>query len=149
MTNRFCTHSSVIWYLFPSLLRNSGNKHQNNPLVSAETVRHSSTYIILYIFVRETTGERWFSSHESVMWKSIPWHDVIMWYTSMGMTSNIQPFNSHPQSYTWTKFNHVRVCKIKDDLPFRICFVGWALSKMIDEISRINAALRDLHQSAL
>ena len=34
--------------LFPSLLRNSGNKHKNNPLVSAETVRHSSTYIILY-----------------------------------------------------------------------------------------------------
>ena len=39
----------LFWYLFPSLLRNSGNKHQNNPLVSAETVRHSSTYIILYI----------------------------------------------------------------------------------------------------
>ena len=37
------------WYLFPSLLRNSGNNHQNNPLVSAETVRHSSTYIILYL----------------------------------------------------------------------------------------------------
>ena len=35
--------------LFPSLLRNSGNKHKNNPLVSAETVRHSSTYIILYV----------------------------------------------------------------------------------------------------
>ena len=30
-------------------LRNSGNKHQNTPLVSAETVRHSSAYIILYI----------------------------------------------------------------------------------------------------
>ena len=26
------------------------NKHQNNPLVSAETVRHTSAYIILYIF---------------------------------------------------------------------------------------------------
>ena len=38
----------LFWFLFPSLLRNSGNKHQNNPLVSAETVRHSSTYIILY-----------------------------------------------------------------------------------------------------
>ena len=34
--------------LFPSLLRNSENKHQNNPLVSAETARHSSSYIILY-----------------------------------------------------------------------------------------------------
>ena len=35
--------------LFPSLLHNSGNKHENNPLVSAETVRYSSTYIILYV----------------------------------------------------------------------------------------------------
>ena len=40
--------SMLLWYLFPSMLRNSGNKHKNNPLVSAETVRHSSTYIILY-----------------------------------------------------------------------------------------------------
>ena len=40
----------LVWYLFPSLLRNSGNKHQNNPLVSTETVRrHSITYIILYL----------------------------------------------------------------------------------------------------
>ena len=39
----------LFWCLFPSLLRNSGNKHQNNPLVSAKTVRHASTYIILYI----------------------------------------------------------------------------------------------------
>ena len=39
----------LLWCLFPSLLRNSGNKHQNNLLVSAETVRHSCTYIILYV----------------------------------------------------------------------------------------------------
>ena len=37
--------------LFPSLLRNSGNKHQNNPLLSALTVRHASTCIILYIYM--------------------------------------------------------------------------------------------------
>ena len=39
-----------VWFLclFPSLLRNSGNKHKNNPLVRAETVCHSITYIILY-----------------------------------------------------------------------------------------------------
>ena len=43
MTNRVLS-----WYLFPSLLRNSRNKHQNNPLVSAEAVRHENTYIILY-----------------------------------------------------------------------------------------------------
>ena len=41
--------SVLFWCLFPSLLRNSGNKHQNNTLVSAKTVRHASTYIILYI----------------------------------------------------------------------------------------------------
>ena len=39
----------LFWYLFPSLLRNSGNKHQNNLIMSTETVHHSSTYIILYI----------------------------------------------------------------------------------------------------
>ena len=46
-------HSIVIWCLFPSL-RNSGNKHQNNPLVNAYTVRHSSTYIILHNFMDDT-----------------------------------------------------------------------------------------------
>ena len=44
----------LFWCLFPSLLHNAGNKHQNNPLVSAETVRHSSTYIILYITLQPT-----------------------------------------------------------------------------------------------
>ena len=39
----------LFWCLFPSLLRNLGNKHQNNPPVSAQTVRHASTYIILYL----------------------------------------------------------------------------------------------------
>ena len=32
-----------------SLLRNSGNKHQTYPLVSAEIVHHSSTYSIIYV----------------------------------------------------------------------------------------------------
>ena len=37
--------------LIPSF-RNAGNEHKNNPLVSAEAVtRHSSTFIILYIFI--------------------------------------------------------------------------------------------------
>ena len=38
-----------ILYLFPSLLRHLGEKHKNNPLTSAETVRHSSIYIVLYV----------------------------------------------------------------------------------------------------
>ena len=45
----------LFWYVFPSLLRNSGNKHQNNPLVSAETIRHSGSYIILSIYNVITT----------------------------------------------------------------------------------------------
>ena len=40
----------LFWYLFPSLLRNSGNKHHHNTLVNAETIRHSSAYIIPYVF---------------------------------------------------------------------------------------------------
>ena len=33
-----------------SLLRNSGNKHQNNiRLSAAETLRHESTYLILFL----------------------------------------------------------------------------------------------------
>ena len=39
----------LFWCLFPSLLQNSGNKHQNNPLVSAEKARHSRTEF-LYSF---------------------------------------------------------------------------------------------------
>ena len=42
-----CSLRVLFLQLFPSLLRNSGNKHKNNPVVSAETVRHSKTYIIL------------------------------------------------------------------------------------------------------
>ena len=41
----------LFWSFCPSLLHNSGNKHQNNPLVSALTVRHAITYIILYVFL--------------------------------------------------------------------------------------------------
>ena len=48
VTNVFALRALFL-YLFPSLLRNSGNKHKNNPLVSAETVRHSSMYNIPYL----------------------------------------------------------------------------------------------------
>ena len=46
----------LFWYLLPSLLRNSRNKHQNNPLVSAQRILHSSTYIILYVFISLCPG---------------------------------------------------------------------------------------------
>ena len=35
--------------LFPELRSNEGNKYQNNTRVGAETVRHESTYIILFL----------------------------------------------------------------------------------------------------
>ena len=35
--------------LFPELRSNEGNLHKNNTRVSAETVRHESTYIILFL----------------------------------------------------------------------------------------------------
>ena len=39
----------LFWCLFPELRSNEGNKHQNNARVSAYTVRHKSTYIILFL----------------------------------------------------------------------------------------------------
>ena len=39
----------LFWYLFPKLQSNKGNKHQNNTLVSAETVHHESTYNVLFL----------------------------------------------------------------------------------------------------
>ena len=39
----------LFWCLFPELRSNEGNKYQNNIRVSAETVRHESTYIILFL----------------------------------------------------------------------------------------------------
>ena len=49
VTNCFCVHSSDILVLISLELSNSGNKYKSSPLVSAETVRHASTYIILYL----------------------------------------------------------------------------------------------------
>ena len=39
----------LFWCLFPEFRSNEGNKHQNNTRVSAQTVRHKSTYIILFL----------------------------------------------------------------------------------------------------
>ena len=39
----------LFWCLFPVLRSNAGNKYQNNTRVSAETVRHESTYIIVFL----------------------------------------------------------------------------------------------------
>ena len=66
----------LIWYLFPELRSNEGNKHQNNPLVSAETVRHSTTYIILYVlayFIKWRYTQKkdfWVTSEAICQWLS-------------------------------------------------------------------------------
>ena len=39
----------LFWCLFSELRSNEGNGHQNTTPVSAETVRHASTYIILFL----------------------------------------------------------------------------------------------------
>ena len=39
----------LFWCLFHELRSNEGNKHQNNTRVSTGTVRHESTYIILFL----------------------------------------------------------------------------------------------------
>ena len=57
VTNCFCAHSSVIFvFFFPSLLRNLGNKHQNNPPEGTETVCHSSTLFSTYICISSYEG---------------------------------------------------------------------------------------------
>ena len=47
-TQNSLTRPHTAW-LFPSLLRNSGNSHEVRRLVSEFRIRHSSPYIILYI----------------------------------------------------------------------------------------------------
>ena len=39
----------LFWCLFPELRSNERNEHKNNTRVSAETVRHEGTYIILFL----------------------------------------------------------------------------------------------------
>ena len=44
-----CSREIYFCCLFSELRNDEGNKHQNNTRVSAETVRHKSTYIILFL----------------------------------------------------------------------------------------------------
>ena len=39
----------LFWCLFPELRSNDGNKQEHNTQVGTETVRHESTYIILFL----------------------------------------------------------------------------------------------------
>ena len=107
----------LVWYLFPLSLRNSGNKHQNNPLVSAETVRHSSTYIILHSFtdiicrhaivnhftcwMLSVEQDRWFADG---IFKSISFRYKFQWKLSNFITKG--PTHNKPslaQIMTWRR----------------------------------------------
>ena len=66
----------LFWCLFPSL-RNSGNKHQNNPLVNAYTVCHLSTYIILHNFMDDTLGVDSLPSRQLCLVTFLPHTDKI------------------------------------------------------------------------
>ena len=45
----FLRSRGLFWCLFLELRSNEGNKYQNNTRVGTETVRHESTYIILFL----------------------------------------------------------------------------------------------------
>ena len=51
VTNCFNAYERVFLCLFPELRSNEENKLKNNTQVSAETVRHESTYIISLILL--------------------------------------------------------------------------------------------------
>ena len=88
-------HTRVLfWCLFPELLRNSGNKHQNNTLVSASAVRHSSTYIIHYI------------SHEICTWLYCTWFCFVYIIVPCKSSWCIYPYpsglESNPEEYWYS-----------------------------------------------
>ena len=41
----------LFWYLFPSLLFNSGNKNQNNPLVNAQFATRPHILFSMYMYI--------------------------------------------------------------------------------------------------
>ena len=66
MTNYFSAHLSVILLCISLAASQLRNEHQNNPLVSAETVCHSSTYISVCLLAPMCGGKtprlQWYSS---------------------------------------------------------------------------------------
>ena len=72
----------LLWRLIPSLLRNSGNKHQKDPLVSAETVRHESSYIIIFVCYMD-----FMRASDNIVFKSIREYQGLRlwrWYPELG-----------------------------------------------------------------
>ena len=79
----------LFWCVFPLLLCNSGNKHQNNPHMSAYTIYYSCAIIILYIHVQEFVTQLicmtepifppGFNTNET--WQVKQWNVTYLWNT--------------------------------------------------------------------
>ena len=70
--------------LFPSVLSNSGNKHQNNPFLNAQIVHHSTPYIIPYIL--DLICENLFNPSRT---------ENLSMYNQVGLNSTISSRNKH------------------------------------------------------
>ena len=123
-----CAHSSVILLFIPSLPRNSGNKLQNDPLVSAETVCHSSTYIILYWFYYAT-----------ILTFDVRYNQTPLWHWSW----NLNTFEPYLPTLVWHLRIYLAMC------PCLLIIADYVLARFI-EIDKINTlhdilALNDIH----
>ena len=130
----------LFWYLFTSFLRNSGNKHQNNPLVSTETVHHSSTYITgsLYLFDSNMA----LSKHQAIIWTNV---DTVYWRIYAGLHEFIIPPASTKLKGGYTGFT-LSVCPSVDRMvsalylqqyslnPFHICTSYQATSEGVSRV---------------
>ena len=87
------TVSALTWVLFccllPLLLHNSGNRHQNNPLGSAETVCHSSTYIIHYL---SYNGPCWITYYCVIVMLSKNIQELCLIWTDIGSRGVTPPW---------------------------------------------------------
>ena len=107
----------LFWCLFPELLCNSGNKHQNNTRVSSETVCQESTYIILFLtWHNETINDDWNDDH-SVSLARFP---LCWWrYNWLLMTSQ---WPDNCDAITWIVIsNSLDIDFIHDDIHGRSC----------------------------
>ena len=111
----------LFWCLFPSLLRNSGNKHQNNPLVRAlkQFVTQVHTLFTIYSIIHRVwtyiilqSGMWRVSTHGLVSWTSRKTHITFVresrrymhWWCLIIMQSHRIPC-AHHRLWPWTYVN--------------------------------------------
>ena len=111
----------LFWCLFPELHSNEGNKHQNNTQVSALTLRHKSTYNILFLTWQNkpkmTLKTRIFTHHPRV---SITCFTLCWWrHNRLEMTSQ---WPDHCDADTWQVIsNSLYIDFIHSDIHDRSC----------------------------